>query len=115
MAALAIEEFDVKWTANSMYAASMDTVSRFFHCHLGGAPYYGTQYMQTITFTQHLFLAMLKHPDYLKRAQTELDSVLGAGPARFPTFEDRPNLPFLDALFSETLRWGVPVPLGVLH
>ena len=67
---------------------------------------------QTITVTQHLFLALLKHPEYLKRAQAELDSVLGAGPARFPTFEDRPRLPYVDALFSETLRWGVPVPLG---
>jgi cytochrome P450 len=55
---------------------------------------------------------MLKYPEYLKRAQAELDSVLGPGPARFPTFEDRSNLPFLDALFSETMRWSVPVPLG---
>ncbi|KAI0300570.1 cytochrome P450 [Multifurca ochricompacta] len=89
-AAFALEEFDIKWTANSMYAASMDT---------------------TITFIQHFFLAMIEHPEYLKRAQAELDGVLGAGPARFPTFEDRVHLPFLDALFSETLRWGVPVPL----
>jgi cytochrome P450 len=70
--------------------------------------------MQTIAFTQHFFLAMLEHPEYMKRAQAELDGVLGPGPARFPTFEDRPHLPFLDALFSETLRWGVIVPLGVL-
>jgi hypothetical protein len=56
---------------------------------------------------------MLKHPEYLKRAQAELDVVLGPGPARFPTFEDRAHLPFLDALFSELLRWSVPVPLGV--
>jgi cytochrome P450 len=68
--------------------------------------------MQTITFTQHLLLAMLEYPGYLKRAQAELDGVLGPGPARLPTFEDRPLLPFLDALFSETMRWGVPVPLG---
>ncbi|KAI0260736.1 cytochrome P450 [Gloeopeniophorella convolvens] len=93
-AALGMEEFDIKWTANSMYAASMDT---------------------TITFTQHLMLAMLKHPEFLERAQAELDSVLGAGPARLPAFEDRPHLPFLDALFCETLRWGVPVPLGLPH
>jgi cytochrome P450 len=93
-ATLGIEEFDIKWVANSMYAASLDTI---------------------ITFTQHLFLALLKHPEYLKRAQAELDSVLGAGPARFPTFEDRPRLPYIDALFSETFRWGVPVPLGLPH
>lgn len=30
VAARAIEEFDVKWTANSMYAASLDTVTSFF-------------------------------------------------------------------------------------
>ncbi|KAH9067874.1 cytochrome P450 [Lactarius vividus] len=93
-ATLGIEEFDIKWIANSMYAASMDT---------------------TIAFAQHLFLALLKHPECLKRAQAELDSVLGPGPVRFPTFEDRPRLPYLDALFSETLRWGVPVPLGLPH
>jgi len=67
---------------------------------------------QTITFTQHLFLALLKHPECLQRTQVELDSVLGEGPVRLPTFEDRLRLPYLDALFSETLRWGVPVPLG---
>ena len=93
-----------------MYAASMDTVSTslFLQC-LGQSTDSCTQ---TITFTQHLFLALLKHPECLKRAQAELDSVLGTGPARFPAFEDRPRLPYVDALFSETLRWGVPVPLG---
>ncbi|KAI0001193.1 cytochrome P450 [Russula vinacea] len=93
-AVVGVQEFDIKWTANSMYAASMDT---------------------TITFTQHFLLAMLEHPEYLKRAQAELDGVLGTGPTRFPTFEDRPKLPFVDALFSETMRWGVPVPLGLPH
>lgn len=102
------EEFDVKWTANSMYAASMDTVRKYL-LRLGGAL---DHCMQTITFAQHLFLALLEYPEFLKRAQAELDSVLGAGPARFPTFEDRPHLPFLDALFSEAMRWAVPVPLG---
>jgi cytochrome P450 len=94
-----------------MYAASLDTVRNFFFSFvilLGTSDYC----MQTITFTQHLFLAMLEHPEYLKRAHAELDGVLGLGPARLPTFEDRPRLPFLDALFSETMRWGVPVPLG---
>jgi hypothetical protein len=30
IAAFAIDEFDIKWTANSMYAASMDTVIILF-------------------------------------------------------------------------------------
>jgi hypothetical protein len=33
--ALSIEEFDVKWTANSMFAGSMDSVSIFFIRFIG--------------------------------------------------------------------------------
>ena len=40
MAAHAIEEFDVKWTANSMYAASMDTVKNFTPICLDEVPDY---------------------------------------------------------------------------
>ncbi|KAG1721270.1 cytochrome P450, partial [Suillus occidentalis] len=28
---------------------------------------------------------------------------------------DRPQLPYCDAVFTETLRWGVPVPLSLPH
>ena len=46
-------------------------------------------------------LAMVLHPEALKKAQAELDAVVGA--QRLPTFEDRPNLPYLDAVCRETL------------
>ncbi|GJE98219.1 cytochrome P450 [Phanerochaete sordida] len=85
-------DFDIRWTANSMYSASMDT---------------------TITTVQLFMLAMVLHPEVLKKAQAELDAVVGS--QRLPTFEDRPNLPYLDAVMSEVLRWGVPVPLGLPH
>ena len=45
-----------------------------------------------------------------KRAQAELDSVLSRD--RLPMFEDRPRLPYINALCRELLRWWVVAPTG---
>lgn len=58
-------------------------------------------------------LAMVLCPDVQKRAQAELDSVIGRD--RLPTFEDRASLPYIDAIVRETFRWQPVVPLGVPH
>ncbi|KAF5381704.1 hypothetical protein D9615_005603 [Tricholomella constricta] len=85
-------EFDLKWTANSMYSASMDT---------------------TMTTVSHFLLAMIAHPEVLAEAQKEIDTVVGSD--RLPTFKDRPKLPYIEAILNETWRWGVPVPLNLPH
>jgi cytochrome P450 len=56
-------------------------------------------------------VAMLLSPDIQKRAQAELDSVIGR--ERLPTFEDRPKLPFVDAVCREILRWYPVAPIGM--
>jgi cytochrome P450 len=53
---------------------------------------------------------MLLSPDIQKKAQDELDSVIGRD--RLPTFEDRPRLPYVDAVCKEVLRWHPVVPAG---
>ena len=55
---------------------------------------------------------MLLNPDVQVRAQAEIDSVVGI--ARLPVFEDRPSLPYIEAVLRETLRWHPTVPLGKL-
>lgn len=55
-------------------------------------------------------LAMVQNPRVLKKAQAEIDSVVGA--KRLPLFRDRASLPYVDAIMSETFRWGCPVPLS---
>ena len=45
-------------------------------------------------------------------AQKELDAVTMR--ERLPTFEDRPRLPFVDAICKEVKRWKPAVPLGEL-
>ena len=59
---------------------------------------------------QTLFLAMALHPEVQKKAQAEIDAVVGAD--RLPDIEDRPSLPYINALIKELLRWNLVTPLG---
>ena len=54
---------------------------------------------------------MVCYPDVLKKVQEELDAVIGRN--RLPKLEDRPRLPYADAVLKETLRWNSVVPMGV--
>ena len=56
---------------------------------------------------------MIAHPKFQKRAQDELDAVVGR--SRTPTFADAPNLPYIQALVKESLRWRPPLSLIVPH
>ncbi|KAJ7366935.1 cytochrome P450 [Mycena albidolilacea] len=67
----------------------------------------------TVSILGSFFLAMAVHPDVQKKAQIEIDTIVG--PHRLPEFEDRPSLPFVEALFREVFRWRPVLPLGVAH
>lgn len=54
---------------------------------------------------------MMLNPGVQRRAQAELDTVVGT--SRLPTIEDRPKLPYIDAVVKEALRWNPVVPLGM--
>ncbi|OCH88130.1 cytochrome P450 [Obba rivulosa] len=85
------KEYDIKWAANSMFAASMDTVG---------------------TAMRHLILLMILFPDKFNKAREELDRVVQG---RMPTFADRSSLPYVECVLSEVLRWSCPVPLNLPH
>jgi len=59
------------------------------------------------------FVAVLLNPEIQTKAQAEIDAVTGR--ERLPTFDDRPRLPFVDAICRELLRWRPPIPLAVPH
>lgn len=57
---------------------------------------------------------MTIYPEVLKKAQAEVDAVVGH--ERLPTMEDRDALPYVNAICTELLRWNVVIPLGMyLH
>lgn len=43
------------------------------------------------------------YPDVKRKAQAEIDQVVGED--RFPVVADRPNLPYINAMVKESLRW----------
>lgn len=53
---------------------------------------------------------MLLHQEVQERAQAEIDAVVGRN--RLPDFDDRPNLPYIEAILLETLRLYPIAPLG---
>lgn len=55
-------------------------------------------------------LAVLHFPEVMKKAQKELDAVVGFD--RVPEFNDKNQLPYINALVNETLRWRPVAILG---
>ena len=55
-----------------------------------------------------IFFALALHPAAQKRAQEEIDNVVGSD--RLPSLADRPSLPYVDAVLREILRWRPVVP-----
>ncbi|PFH47986.1 hypothetical protein AMATHDRAFT_6246 [Amanita thiersii Skay4041] len=86
------QELLIKSTAGTMYAAASDT---------------------TVTAVTNCILGLLAHPEVLKKAQVEIDSVIPFGD--LPTFAEEFNLPYITAIVMETLRWREVVPFAVPH
>lgn len=59
---------------------------------------------------QIFFHVMMAHPEIQKRAQAQLDAVVG--PDRLPTLNDRDQLPYIDAILKEVTRSAPVTPLG---
>ncbi|KAI0286409.1 cytochrome P450 [Russula brevipes] len=72
-----------------------------------------THCVSTVAALLTFFLAMVLHPEAQKRAQMEIDSVVGTG--RLPDFDDEAALPFVSALVSEVMRWHPVAPIAVPH
>lgn len=72
----------------------------------------------TTTPVQFVVLNVILHPELQRRAQAELDSVIGSPDSqtfRLPTLEDVPSLPYITALLKESLRWVPVQPISLPH
>ncbi|RPD62684.1 cytochrome P450 [Lentinus tigrinus ALCF2SS1-6] len=67
----------------------------------------------TYSTIQTFFVAMALYPDVQKKAQAELDAVIG--PNRLPEHSDRADLPYINALVKESLRWAPALPFSLPH
>ncbi|KAI0751692.1 cytochrome P450 [Daedaleopsis nitida] len=67
----------------------------------------------TVAIIEVFLLAMIHFPDVLKRAQEEVDRVVGF--SRMPEFSDMDSLPYVVAMIKEVARWRVVTPTGFPH
>lgn len=58
-------------------------------------------------------LAMVLNPEVQRKAQEELDEVVGR--ERMPELADAELLPYTKSICKETHRWHPVLPLGVPH
>jgi cytochrome P450 len=56
---------------------------------------------------------MTLYPEVQQKAQAEIDRAVGLD--RLPTLSDRENLPYVNALVKEALRWHPVAPMGLPH
>jgi len=82
----------IKAVAANMYAAGADT---------------------TVSTLGTFVLGMVANPDAQRKAQAELDAVVGKG--QLPDFADEPSLPYTTAIVKEALRWKNVAPFSVPH
>ncbi|KAF1954731.1 O-methylsterigmatocystin oxidoreductase [Byssothecium circinans] len=85
-------EFVHKWAALAMYLGGADT---------------------TVSSIMTFFLAMTVFPEVQKKAQEELDRVIGN--SRLPVSSDLESLPYIQAIVKETHRWHPVLPMGLPH
>ncbi|KAF5379873.1 hypothetical protein D9757_007199 [Collybiopsis confluens] len=56
-------------------------------------------------------LATSVHPDKQRKAQAEIDRMSGSD--RLPTYEDRPQLPYIESILKEVYRRNPIAPIAV--
>ncbi|KAI0039781.1 cytochrome P450 [Auriscalpium vulgare] len=86
------KERDVATALASLYAGGSDT---------------------SVSALSSFILALILYPDVQARAHAEIDAVTGG--QRLPDFDDRPRLPYIDALCKELLRWRMVTPIALPH
>jgi len=67
--------------------------------------------LQTISSVLVFILAMVLHPEVTKKAQEEIDRVVGRD--RLPDFSDKEKLVYISAITKETMRWEGVAPIGL--
>ena len=65
---------------------------------------------QTLSTVQSFSLTMALYPEVQRKAYQQIEKVVGND--RLPDFEDRPNLPYVEAIVKEAFRWQPVLPFG---
>ncbi|KAJ4490283.1 cytochrome P450 1, partial [Lentinula aciculospora] len=76
---------------------------------MGIASYVGETCCFSVVVFLIYMLSICLHPDIQIKGQEEIDRVIGKD--RLPTFEDRPSMPYIEAIYHEVMRLDPAIPL----
>ncbi|KAF7366222.1 Cytochrome P450 [Mycena venus] len=99
-----------EWLPGGGFHTTAKMMSKQAHGSVNTALDYVKKEM-TASQIEAFFLAMTVYPEAQAAAQREIDRVVGND--RLPDISDRSQLPYVDALCKEVIRWHVVVPLAV--
>ncbi|KAL4931680.1 cytochrome P450 [Aspergillus undulatus] len=88
------EEEVLKWSGLEFYLGGSDT---------------------TVSTMLSFIRAMRHYPAVQQKAQAEIDALMGPSPSRLPGLQDRDNLPYVNAVVKEALRWHPALPTASPH
>ncbi|KAG6888611.1 hypothetical protein C0995_007040 [Termitomyces sp. Mi166 len=86
---------------------------RRFALEMLNKPYEVAKRNITVATISTCILGLLINPLALKKAQAEIDDVIG--PDHLPTFDDESSLPYITAITKEALRWRNITPIAIPH
>ncbi|KAG7094385.1 hypothetical protein E1B28_007985 [Marasmius oreades] len=106
-AGTAEDSFTARWLKKGLSDEDEDILR-----YAAGSMFGGGGETTAIT-VQMFFIAMTLFPEIQKKTKEEIDALTGGH--RLPMFEDRDNLPYLEALTKEILRFHPTAPSGLPH
>lgn len=86
------DELDIRGLAGILYGAGQETTQATLNSFV---------------------MAIVRNPDVQRRAQAAIDAVVPRD--RLPNLDDRPKIPYLDALIKELYRWASPLMIAIPH
>ncbi|OAG24292.1 cytochrome P450 [Alternaria alternata] len=108
-AGVAKDCFTKTFYLNGPEKSGIDELAAAYTC--GGLIEAGSE--TTGTTLNNFVLSMVLFPEAQKKAQEELDRVVGKD--RLPTWEDEENLPYVRGVIKEVLRWRPVNKFGMPH
>ncbi|XP_014555486.1 hypothetical protein COCVIDRAFT_16919 [Bipolaris victoriae FI3] len=108
-AGIAKDCFTKTFYLNDPAKAGIDDLAAAYTC--GGLIEAGSE--TTGTTLNNFMLCMVLFPEVQRRAQEELDRVVGS--ERLPQWEDEANLPYVRSVIKEVMRWRPVNKFGMPH
>ncbi|KAG8175380.1 hypothetical protein JTE90_007391 [Oedothorax gibbosus] len=88
------------------------TFTKDILCDVAGA-FFGGGSETVRVVVDWLLLVCANRPEIQKKIHQEIDAVLGT--ERFPTYQDKADMPYTEAAISEVLRWRTTLPMNFLR